>query len=274
MTVTTQHPFKPGDLTGEQLFFIVGPCVIESENICLTIATELASLAQKHGVTIIFKASFDKANRTSKNAFRGPGLEEGLAILERVKNQSGLPITTDVHTPDDVWPASEVVDMLQIPAFLCRQTDLLCAASETGMYVTIKKGQFLAPPDMRYVIEKVGNKSIICERGTFFGYNRLVVDYAGLHELKALKKPIVFDATHSVQLPGGGSGQSTGNRDLAIPLANAALCQGVNGLFFEVHPDPTKALCDGDNSLYLSEFSKWLPRFIELHEKVKGWGLH
>lgn len=257
---------------GQSLFFIAGPCVIESEDLCLNIAEKLARLATEHSVTIIFKASFDKANRTSATSFRGPGRDAGLTILNKVKEETGLPICTDIHIPDDAAAVAAVADIIQIPAFLCRQTDLLAAAGATGKYVNIKKGQFMAPQDMRFALEKAGDKCIITERGTFFGYNRLVVDYAGIHQLKELGVPIVFDATHSVQQPGGGHGVSTGNRELAVPLASAALCQGVHGLFFEVHPDPDQALCDGANSIPMDIFAQNVPRFLALFEMVKGWG--
>jgi 2-dehydro-3-deoxyphosphooctonate aldolase (KDO 8-P synthase) len=271
MKINTEYPFKQEDLNGQNLFFITGPCVIESKEICLTIAKKLVELSQQYKVTIIFKASYDKANRTSASSFRGQGRDKGLEILQKVKTETGLPITTDIHVPDDAQPVAEVVDIIQTPAFLCRQTDLLSAASATGKYVNIKKGQFMAPKDMGYAIEKVGDKCLLTERGTFFGYNKLVVDFSGIHVLKSLNAPVVFDATHSVQNPGGGKGRSSGNRDLAVPLAHAAICQGVNGLFFEVHPNPEEALCDGENSLFLSDFEKYLPRFIELHKTIQQW---
>jgi 2-dehydro-3-deoxyphosphooctonate aldolase (KDO 8-P synthase) len=263
--------FKPNGPKGHNLFFIAGPCVIESQGLCLEIAERLAKAAQKNSVAIIFKASYDKANRTSLSSFRGPGKKKGLAVLAKVKKMTGLPVCTDIHSPDDAREAAESVDILQIPAFLCRQTDLLSAAGKTGRYVNIKKGQFMAPSDMRFALEKAGKRAFITERGTFFGYNRLVVDFAGMRDLLALGAPVVFDATHSVQNPGGGCGKSTGNRDAAIPLARAAIATGANGLFFEVHPDPDKALCDGPNSLRLSEFEKNLPRLVELHAKIAEW---
>ncbi len=272
MKASTNHNLKQEDLNGQHLFFIAGPCVIESEERCLSVARFLAQLAGKYDVTIIFKASYDKANRTSVSSFRGPGRDEGLAVLQKVHKETGLPLCTDIHVPEDAVLAAEVVDIIQIPAFLCRQTDLLKAARDTGKYVNIKKGQFISPQDMRYAIDKAGDNALVTERGTFFGYNRLVVDFAGIHTLKTLAVPIIFDATHSVQQPGGGEGCSSGNRELAMPLARAALCQGVNGLFFEVHPDPDAALCDGANSICPEEFEKNLPRLLELHEKVKEWG--
>lgn len=253
------------------LFFIAGPCVIETEDLCVTIAEKLSQLAQSHNVSIIFKASYDKANRTSADSYRGPGLDDGLKVLQKVKNDTGLPVCTDIHVPEHAVPVAEVADIIQIPAFLCRQTDLLAAAGATGRYVNIKKGQFMSPQDMRFALEKAGDRCLLTERGTFFGYNRLVVDFAGIHTLKELGVPVVFDATHSVQQPGGGYGVSSGNREMAIPLARAAVCQKVNGLFFEVHPDPDKALCDSANSISLADFEKEVPRFLELHEKIKAW---
>jgi 2-dehydro-3-deoxyphosphooctonate aldolase (KDO 8-P synthase) len=256
--------FRYKNVEKKSIFLIAGPCVVESREICLQIGKSLAQLAAKYSINIIFKASYDKANRTSKNSFRGLGSQEGLKILEQVKQESGLPLLTDIHESVQVAEASQVVDILQIPAFLCRQTDLLRAAAESGKVVNVKKGQFMAPEDMKYSIEKAGENSWITERGTFFGYNRLVVDFAGFPALKKLGKPVIFDATHSVQSPGGGNGCSSGNRELAIPLAKAAIMMGVDGLFFETHPDPDKALCDGPNSIYLSELEKELPRLIDL----------
>jgi 2-dehydro-3-deoxyphosphooctonate aldolase (KDO 8-P synthase) len=216
-------------------------------------------------VPIVFKASYDKANRTSAGSFRGIGKEQGLRVLDKVRHGTGLPLLTDIHHPDDAAEAAEVVDILQIPAFLCRQTDLLTAAARTGRYVNVKKGQFMAPGDMRHAVEKAGPRSLLTERGTFFGYNRLVVDFAGIHVMKALGVPVVFDATHSVQIPGGGRGSSSGEREHALPLAMSALCHGVKGLFFEVHPEPDSALCDGPNSLALEDFARALPRLLALH---------
>lgn len=253
------------------IFFIAGPCVIESEKLCLHVAERLAALSRKHRVDIIFKASYDKANRTSQTSFRGPGLKAGLAVLAKVRQETGLPVLTDVHTSSEATLAGTVVDILQIPAFLCRQTDLLRAAAKTRKTVNIKKGQFMAPGDMGHAINKAGKNVWLTERGTFFGYNRLVVDYTGLIDMRKFGKPVIFDATHSVQQPGGAGGQSSGNRDLAIPLARAAVSVGVDGLFFEVHPDPSRALCDKDNSLYLHDFEREMPRLIELHQTVRVW---
>lgn len=253
------------------LFFIAGPCVLENRNTTLQIAATLASLSIKYKVDIIFKASYDKANRTSLDSFRGPGETEGLELLRTVKEETGLPLLTDIHEVSQIEEASQVVDVLQIPAFLCRQTDLLHNAGKTGKIVNVKKGQFISPHEMKYSLEKAGENSWLTERGTFFGYNRLVVDYASFDTLRSLGKPLIFDATHSVQQPGAGSGHSSGNRSLAIPLAKAALAVGVDGLFFEVHPEPDKALCDGPNSLYLKEFELNVPRLVNLYNYLKGY---
>jgi 2-dehydro-3-deoxyphosphooctonate aldolase (KDO 8-P synthase) len=269
-------PFlKFADPKGSKLFFIAGPCVIESEDLCFRIAKRLADLSRAYSADIVFKASYDKANRTSVTSFRGPGKKNGLAILAKVKKRFGLPLCTDIHYPCDAADAAEVVDILQIPAFLCRQTDLLRAAGKTGKYVNIKKGQFMAPLDMRFALEKAGKRAagrvFITERGTFFGYNRLVVDFAGMRELASLGAPVIFDATHSVQLPGAGGGCSSGFRDAAVPLARAAVSAGADGLFFEVHPTPDKALCDGPNSLNLSDFEKNVPRLLDLFATISAW---
>jgi 2-dehydro-3-deoxyphosphooctonate aldolase (KDO 8-P synthase) len=269
----TDHFFSFGKKRRSDLLFIAGPCVIESYELCQSIAERLAVVAGRYAVDIVFKASYDKANRTSHSSFRGPGKDKGLAILADVKKQTGLPLCTDIHRPEDAAEVAEVVDIVQIPALLCRQTDLLVAAGKTGAYVNIKKGQSMAPEDMRFALEKAGERAFITERGTFFGYHRLVVDFAGMQELLNLGAPVVFDATHSVQRPGGGRGCSSGNRDAALPLAAAALCTGAHGLFFEVHPDPDTALCDGPNSLFLSEFEKSVPRLLELHVMLEQWGL-
>ncbi len=269
--IKAQYPFSPNKSGSGPLFFIAGPCVIESERLCLDIAETLAKVSIKENVTIIFKASYDKANRTSASSFRGLGMKKGLSILGKVKKQFGLPIVTDIHTPDQAAQVAAIADVLQIPAFLCRQTDLLTAAKKTGKIVNVKKGQFVAPGDMKYSLDKAGKKSWITERGTFFGYNRLVVDFAGIPILKSFGVPVIFDATHSVQMPSAGNGVSGGNRDLAIPLAQAAVCAGVNGLFFEIHPTPDKALCDGPNSISVKDFVKNVPRMLELHDKVTGW---
>lgn len=261
--------FKYNSADKENFFIIAGPCVIESYDICLKIASILTELSNKFKVDIIFKASYDKANRTSKKSFRGVGREQGLFILDAVKKETGLLTLTDIHECDQVAEASQVVDILQIPAFLCRQTDLLQAAAESGKIVNVKKGQFMAPSDMKYSIDKAGPNSWVTERGTFFGYNRLVVDFTGIPVMKQFGHPVIFDATHSVQEPGGGSGFSSGNREAALPLAKAAIMMGVDGLFFEIHPDPDNALCDGPNSLSTEQFAKAVPHLLELHALSK-----
>ncbi|MBN2020325.1 MAG: 3-deoxy-8-phosphooctulonate synthase [Sedimentisphaerales bacterium] len=230
------------------MFLMAGPCVIETKQICLDIANRLVDISQRTGVGVIFKASFDKANRSSISSYRGSGLEKGLEILNAVRQQSKLPVMTDVHLPAQAHIAAAVVDCLQVPAFLCRQTDLLCACAETGKAVNVKKGQFLSPEEMINVVGKIrhyGNEKILLtERGTFFGYNRLVNDMSGIPAMKQHGCPVVFDATHSVQQPGGLGKVSGGNRGLAPVLARAAIAAGANGLFIEVHPHPDKSKSD------------------------------
>ena len=252
---------------------IAGPCVIESEELVMHIAGELAAVTDELRIPFAFKASFDKAKRTSGESFRGPGIEEGLRILRRVKETYGLRICTDIHEPWQAAPAAEVADILQIPAFLCRQTDLLKAAAETGRCVNIKKGQFLAPQDMRYCIGKVraaGNEQVmVCERGTSFGYNTLVVDMTGIRVMKEFGVPVLFDATHSVQKPGALDGRSGGNREYAEYLAKAALAAGADGIFLETHPDPDAALSDGPNMEPLGEVRELLIRLKRVYEAVQ-----
>ena len=230
------------------LFVMAGPCVIESLEHCIEIANRLVSISGKTNIGIIFKASFDKANRSSIESFRGPGLEEGLEILDEVRRQTSLPVMTDVHETNQVAKVGEVVDCLQVPAFLCRQTDLLCACAETGKPVNVKKGQFLSPGEMKNVVGKIrscnNDKIMLTERGTFFGYNRLVNDMASIEAMKQYSCPVVFDATHSTQQPGGLGNASAGRRELAPILAKAAVAAGANGLFVEVHNDPEKAKSD------------------------------
>jgi 2-dehydro-3-deoxyphosphooctonate aldolase (KDO 8-P synthase) len=239
-------------LGGGQLLLIAGPCVIESEEFTLRHARKVAEIAQKHGVPAVFKCSFDKANRTSAKSFRGPGLREGLRILARAKKEVGLPMLTDVHETSQCAPAAEVVDVLQIPAFLCRQTDLLIAAGQTGCVVNVKKGQFLAPDDMKNPVEKLREAGcrdvLVTERGTSFGYHELVVDMRALVTLRQFA-PVCFDATHSVQRPGSQGTTTGGDRTLAPVLARAAAAVGIDALFCEVHEDPDRALSDGPNSL-------------------------
>src|SRR3989339_696369 len=230
------------------MFVIAGPCIIETQQICLDIAKRLVDISQNTGVKIMFKASFDKANRSSIDSFRGPGLEKGLEILAKVREETNLAIVTDIHEASQAQPAAKIVDCLQVPAFLCRQTDLLCACAETGKPINVKKGQFMSPQEMDNVVNKIracGNEQImLTERGTFFGYNRLVNDMTALSIMKKLGCPVIFDATHSTQQPGGLGNASAGSREMAPVLAKAAVAAGVNGLFFEVHPEPTKAKSD------------------------------
>ncbi|EGB13762.1 2-dehydro-3-deoxyphosphooctonate aldolase [Pseudodesulfovibrio mercurii] len=255
-------------------FILAGPCAIESRETALQTADVLAGLASKLGLPIVYKSSFDKANRTSLTSFRGPGMEEGLAILAEVKAATGLPVVTDIHHPEQAAPVAEVADVLQIPAFLCRQTDLLMAAARTGRVVNVKKGQFLAPWDMKNVVEKLraaGNDRIwLTERGSTYGYNNLVVDMRSIPQMQAFGVPVIMDATHSVQLPGGLGGASGGQREYVPVLASAAVAAGVDGVFMEVHPDPDRALCDGPNSLPLNQVEGLLNRLLALWEVVRG----
>jgi 2-dehydro-3-deoxyphosphooctonate aldolase (KDO 8-P synthase) len=252
---------------GAPLVLIAGPCVIESAAHVLKMAREIGTIAAKLRVPLLFKASFDKANRTSIRSFRGPGLERGLEALDAVKRDTGLPILTDIHEPRQAEVAARVADVLQIPAFLCRQTDLLVAAARTGRAVNIKKGQFLAPRDMRHAIAKViesGNERVfVTERGTSFGYNNLVVDMRALPMLRELGHPVVFDATHSLQLPGGGDGVTAGLGEYIEPLASAAVAAGVDGIFLEVHDDPSAARSDAQNALPLDRLAPLLNRLLQ-----------
>ncbi len=242
---------------GGELVLIAGPCVIEGEDFTLRHARRVAEIAARHGVPVVFKCSFDKANRTSGKSFRGPGLREGLRVLARVKAETGLSVLTDVHSEDQCAPAAEVVDVLQIPAFLCRQTDLLLAAGRTGRPVNVKKGQFLAPEDMKNAVEKLREvgcaQVLLTERGASFGYHNLVVDMRGLLTMRQFA-PVCFDATHSVQRPGSQGNATGGDRTQALPLARAAAAVGIDALFCEVHEDPDRALSDGPNSL---TFAMW-----------------
>lgn len=255
-----------------KFMLIAGPCVIESEEIVMKIAETVKGIAERLDLDYYFKASFDKANRTSISSYRGPGIEDGLRILRKVKDTYGLKICTDIHEPWQAEKAAEVCDILQIPAFLCRQTDLLVAAAKTGKLINVKKAQFLAPWDMANVINKLkeaGNNNImLCERGTTFGYNTLVVDMTGIVEMKKFGYPVVMDATHSVQKPGGKGTATGGNRDNVEPLAKAAIAVGADALFFEVHPDPDSALSDGPNMVKLDEFEEMLKRIIKVYDAV------
>ncbi len=256
------------------LVLIAGPCVIEGEDFTLKIAEDVAAIAGRCGIPLIFKASFDKANRTSTESFRGPGMEEGLRILQRVRGELGVPVITDVHTPEQAGPVAEVADVLQTPAFLCRQTDFIQTVAACGKPVNIKKGQFLAPWDMGQVLAKAqatGNRDImLCERGTSFGYNNLVSDMCALMEMEKTGQPVVFDATHSVQKPGGLGTATGGNREHAPALARAAVAVGVAAVFMEVHPNPDEAKSDGPNSLALDQLEPLLNTLKQLDEIAKA----
>jgi len=247
---------------------IAGPCVIEGEDMTLRHAERIASVAREVGMPFVFKSSYDKANRTSLKSYRGPGLDEGLRILARVKSELGVPVLTDAHSTEEMAVAGQVVDVVQVPAFLCRQTDLLTAAARTGRTVNVKKGQFLAPEDVRHIIDKVkgagGERLMITERGTSFGYHRLVVDFTGLVRMRQFGLPVIFDATHSVQVPGGLGDRSGGERLYSPYLARAAAAVGVDGLFLEVHEAPDTALSDGPNMIELSKLKTVLERFLEI----------
>lgn len=256
-----------------KFILIAGPCVIETEENVMLIAEKIKGISERVGIDYFFKASFDKANRTSFFSYRGPGLEEGLRILRNVKDAYDVRICTDIHEPWQAEEVAEVADIIQIPAFLCRQTDLLVAAAKTKKIINVKKAQFLAPWDMRNVVRKIeeaGNKNImLCERGTSFGYNTLVVDMTAIGEMKKLGYPVVIDATHSAQKPGGKGMSTGGNREYVEPLAKAAVAAGADALFFEVHPEPDKALSDGSNMVRLSEFEDLLNRVMRVYEAVR-----
>ncbi len=266
-----------GPKTG--IFFIAGPCVIESEAFALSTATRLRSIADRLGVLLIYKSSFDKANRSSGTSFRGPGIEEGLRILEKVRRETGLPVLTDVHSTEQVAMVAEVVDVLQTPAFLARQTDFIAAVAASGKPVNIKKAQFMAPGDMVHVVNKARQAAttagvetdnfMVCERGVSFGYNNLVSDMRSLAIMQETNCPVVFDATHSVQLPGGQGDRSGGQREFVPVLARAATAVGISGLFLESHPDPDQALSDGPNSWPMDQLEPLLARLVEIDAVVK-----
>jgi 2-dehydro-3-deoxyphosphooctonate aldolase (KDO 8-P synthase) len=273
------HTVNIGEITiggGAPLALIAGPCVIEGEAFTLSLATSLQEVSRELGIHLIFKASYDKANRTSISSARGPGLEEGLKILQRIKEEVGLPVISDVHQVSEVPRAAQVLDVIQIPAFLCRQTDLVVEAAKTGKPINVKKGQFLAPWDMAHVVEKIistGNEQILLtERGTSFGYNNLVSDMKSLPIMRGLGYPVIFDATHSVQLPGGAGKVSGGNREFIPSLSRAAVGAGVDGVFLEVHPEPEQALSDGANSLKLDALSPLLKELKAIDRIVKEGG--
>jgi 2-dehydro-3-deoxyphosphooctonate aldolase (KDO 8-P synthase) len=255
------------------LCIIAGPCVIENADLVFHTAEKLKEICSTVGLSLLFKSSFDKANRTSLSSFRGPGVDMGLRILSDLRSRLHVPVISDIHSVEEVKPASEVLDALQIPAFLCRQTDLILAASNTGKPVNIKKGQFLGPWDVKNIIEKftsTGNQNIfITERGSSFGYNNLVVDFRGFPIMRSFGHPVIFDVTHSLQLPGGMGKSSGGQREFAEPLARAAVSVGVDGLFIEVHPDPDKALCDGPNMMRLDALGKLLKTCRDIDELIE-----
>lgn len=255
-----------------RLTIIAGPCVIESVECVREVASELKEICDELNVELYFKASFDKANRTSVSSYRGPGIEEGLKILQSIKKEFKLKVATDIHEPWQAEKVAKVCDLIQIPAFLCRQTDLLLAAAKTGKKINVKKAQFLAPWDMINVVKKIesaGNHNILlCERGTVFGYNSLVVDMTSIYEMKKIGYPVVFDATHSVQKPGGNGNSTGGNREYVETLAKAAIAAGVDALFFEVHPNPEHALSDGPNMVKLDEFKCILERILKVYNVV------
>jgi 2-dehydro-3-deoxyphosphooctonate aldolase (KDO 8-P synthase) len=281
--VSATHEVRVGSITlggGRPLVLIGGPCAIENEKHALMTAERLAAIAADQGVPFIYKSSYDKANRSSIGGYRGPGLAEGLRILRRVRDAVGVPVLSDVHQVEEVGPAAEVLDVLQIPAFLCRQTDLVVAAARTGRPVNVKKGQFLAPADMKNVVDKVlsaGNRSILLtERGTSFGYHNLVVDMRGLIQMRALGYPVVFDATHSVQLPGAGGDRSGGERQYVPALARAAVAVGIDALFMEMHEDPDRTLddgrplSDGPNMLRIDDLPRLLREIRAIGTAVRG----
>lgn len=258
---------------------IAGPCVLQTEDLAMQIADVLCRIHQRDDVNVVFKASFDKANRTSLNAKRGPGIDEGLRMLENVASRTGLPTTTDLHTPDQAKAVGEVCDLIQIPAFLARQTDLVVAAAATTRPLNIKKGQFMSPADMRYAVDKAigtctptpdAGGAMLCERGTFFGYGRLVNDMQSLPLMRQLGVPVVFDATHSVQQPGGLAGATGGNREMVEPLARAAVAIGIDAVFFETHPDPDSSPSDGANMVYLADFEAMVDRLLKLRQVAES----
>jgi 2-dehydro-3-deoxyphosphooctonate aldolase (KDO 8-P synthase) len=256
-----------------RLILIAGPCVIESEKLCFQVARFMTKMISKLPISYIFKASFDKANRSSGASYRGPGIDEGLAVLAKIRAGFGVPVVTDVHTEEQVRAAAQAVDVLQIPAFLCRQTDLIEAAARSGKIVNIKKGQFLAPNDMSQVVKKArgagGEKIMVTERGTTFGYNNLVADMRSIPIMKQFGCPVIFDATHSVQLPGGAGDRSGGQREFAPVLAKAAVAAGCDGLFIETHPDPDRALSDGPNMIPLREMPKLLSSLLAIKKAAQ-----
>ncbi len=256
--------------SGQPLLLIGGPCALESEELARKVAGTMQEICGRLGLSYVFKASFDKANRTSIDSYRGPGLQEGLSILARIRRELQVPVISDIHDVTQVEAAAEVLDIIQIPAFLCRQTDLLTAAARTGRPVNVKKGQFVSPWDMQNAVGKIrgvgGEKVMLVERGASFGYNNLVVDMRSLMVMRSFGCPVIFDATHSVQLPGGAGASSGGQREFIAPLARAAMAVGIDGLFMEIHPEPEKALCDGPNSMPLDRMEELLRQLLRIRE--------
>ena len=257
---------------GKPLLWILGPCVIESRELVLSVADHLASMASRMKIQVVFKSSFDKANRSSGKTFRGPGIQEGMRILEEVRQKTGLPVLTDIHETAQAQPAAEVCEVLQIPAFLARQTDLLFAAGKTGRVINVKKGQFMAPWDMKNVVSKLAevdnHRVILTERGSTFGYGNLVTDMRSIPFMQDLGAPVVFDATHAVQMPGAGGDRSSGDRRMVPYLAKAAVAAGCDGLFLETHPDPENALSDGPNMIALSNLSKLIETCMRIRQAI------
>lgn len=260
--------------TKQPLLLIGGPCALESEELARRVAGTMIEICAKLGISYVFKASFDKANRTSLSSYRGPGLVNGLATLAKIRRELNVPVISDIHDTSQVAAAAKVLDIIQIPAFLCRQTDLLVAAAKSGKPINVKKGQFVSPWDMKNVVDKLrgagGTKTMLVERGACFGYNNLVVDMRSLPVMRSLGCPVIFDATHSVQLPGGAGGASSGQREFIEPLTKAAVAAGIDGLFMEIHPDPDKALCDGPNSIPLDEVEVLLRRLVRIREAANS----
>jgi 2-dehydro-3-deoxyphosphooctonate aldolase (KDO 8-P synthase) len=258
---------------GRPLLLIGGPCVLESEEIARRVAGAMQEICSRLGLSYVFKASYDKANRTSLDSYRGPGLEEGLRTLQKIRTEMQVPVISDIHDQYQAKIAAEVLDILQIPAFLCRQTDLLVAAAKTGKPISLKKGQFVSPWDMKNAVSKVRSvrksQLMLVERGASFGYNNLVVDMRSLPVMRSFDCPVIFDATHSVQLPGGAGGSSGGRREFIAPLTRAAVAAGIDGLFMEIHPDPDSALCDGPNSMPLDQMEDLLAQVVRIRAAVE-----
>lgn len=276
-SVSISRPGKKDPLQvgpGHPFLLIAGPCVLESSALAREVAAALKEIAARLNVSLVFKSSFDKANRTSLDSYRGPGLEEGLKILADIRDDYGVPVVSDIHETWHVDAVSQVLDMLQIPAFLCRQTDLLVAAARSGKAINLKKGQFVSPWEMENAVQKIkgsGNRNLLlCERGSVLGYNNLVVDMRALPVMRSLGCPVIFDATHSVQLPGGAGKSSGGQRQFIPSLSRAAIAAGIDGIFMEVHPQPEKALCDGPNSMPLDQVESLLQTLMRIHAVVSA----